>query len=406
MKAIKFFICLICIVNFSLFCFSQDFSISINDIRIETDYSDSGTITGYHLYIKKLDGINSVLLTETTKDPLGLEANYAYRASEWNAVNGDEIRMLDGKKLESEYAKFSIIDSTPQEDKIFGQAFHLYIPTELIYGYPWTRNGIVKVGRGTFINIRSFGAKYADYSAGFGDNPFMFDLGEPVKKPEKEEVPVKEEVIITDSYNPIAAYNFESVAKVTDGKIIYSKGPETIVQDIIQSLNEFDLTRPVDIVFAIDATGSMKDDIQQLRLNLMKELNKLLAKSEGNLRFGLILYRDYVDSFRYKDLPLRFYDFTQKVNDFEKALKSFNIHGTEGGDIPEAVYEAFYAGMEFYQWNEAAQKKIILIGDAEAHHKPRGTKQYSKEMIEKIAVTKGIKIDAIITPDGKNRGEK
>ena len=206
MKAIKFFFCLICIVNFSLFCFSQDFSISINDIRIETDYSDSGTITGYHLYIKKLDGINSVLLTETTKDPLGLEANYAYRASEWNAVNGDEIRMLDGKKLESEYAKFSIIDSTPQEDKIFGQAFHLYIPTELIYGYPWTRNGIVKVGRGTFINIRSFGAKYADYSAGFGDNPFMFDLGEPVKKPEKKEAACAASLLRKDYFLVLTRY--------------------------------------------------------------------------------------------------------------------------------------------------------------------------------------------------------
>ena len=38
--------------------------------------------------------------------------------------------------------------------------------------------------------------------------------------------------------------------------------------------------------------------------------------------------------------------------------------------------------MEFYKWNESAQKKIILIGDAEAHHKPRGTKKYTKELIK------------------------
>ena len=32
--------------------------------------------------------------------------------------------------------------------------------------------------------------------------------------------------------------------------------------------------------------------------------------------------------------------------------------------------------------------------------------EYTKELIEEMAKTKGIKIDAIITPDGKNRGEK
>ena len=93
MKAIKFFSCFICLFNLFFLCYAQEFVISINDVRIETDYSDAGEITGYHLYVKKLPEINSVLLTETTKDPLGQEDNYAYRASEWNAINGDEIRM-------------------------------------------------------------------------------------------------------------------------------------------------------------------------------------------------------------------------------------------------------------------------------------------------------------------------
>ena len=47
---------------------------------------------GYHLYIKKKADIASVLLTETTKDPALKESNYAYRAPEWNAINGDEKR--------------------------------------------------------------------------------------------------------------------------------------------------------------------------------------------------------------------------------------------------------------------------------------------------------------------------
>ena len=49
-----------------------------------------------------------------------------------------------------------------------------------------------------------------------------------------------------------------------------------------------------------------------------------------------------------------------------------------------------------------AERKIILIGDAEPHPSPRGTKKYTKELVEKIALEKNIRIDAIITPDEKS----
>ena len=78
--------------------------------------------------------------------------------------------------MDSEYAKFSLIDSTPEDDFQFGKAFHIYIPQELCFGYPWTRNGKVLVEKGTFINIRSFEKPYADYTGEFADNPFMFDF--------------------------------------------------------------------------------------------------------------------------------------------------------------------------------------------------------------------------------------
>ena len=139
-----------------------DLVIEQGDIRLEKD-SESG----YHLYIRKKPNINSVILVETTKDPTGQEANYAYRAENYNPINGDEKRILNGEFLNSEYAKYSLIDSTPEKDSKFGEAFHIYIPEELSYGYPWTRNGKIPVEKGTFINIRSFEKPYADYTGGF-----------------------------------------------------------------------------------------------------------------------------------------------------------------------------------------------------------------------------------------------
>ena len=122
-----------------------------SDLRLEME-SDLLGVKGYHLYIRALDSLQSVMLTETTKDPEGKSDNYAYRAFEYNSVNGDEIRILNGKKLESEYSKFSLIDSTPEDDREFGKAFHIFIPSEIQFGYPWSRNGTVRIGKGTFIN--------------------------------------------------------------------------------------------------------------------------------------------------------------------------------------------------------------------------------------------------------------
>ena len=103
--------------------------------------------------------------------------NYAYRALEWNAINGDEKRMLDGAFLDSPTSRYSLIDSTPEADADFGSSFHIYIPERMEFGYPWSRNGVVQIQKGTFISIRTFTKPYADYEGSdFLDNPFMFNF--------------------------------------------------------------------------------------------------------------------------------------------------------------------------------------------------------------------------------------
>jgi len=384
------------------------------DIRlVYDDGADFSSSAGYHLYIRKKSGIESVMLVETTKDPEGKEDNYSYRALDYNSINGDEIRYLDGKVLDSKYSKYSLIDSTPEDDPVFGQAFHIFIPPELAYGYPWSRNGLVKIGRGTFINIRSFEKKYGDYSGSYADNAYMFDLGKalvkeeklppPEEKKEEPLPPVPEEpevIVLTDDYNPLAAETFRNIAAFGGGEMVYSKGPDSLPDDIMASLDRIKNKEKADVVFAIDTTGSMKDDIQKLREVWVPQLIEKV-KEFSDLRLGLLLYRDYGDTYRYMNLPVKKFDFTREVNMVKKNLNSFYIYGTEGGDIPEAVYEALYASMEFYKWRPDAERKIILIGDAEPHPRPRGSGKYSKELVAKTSEEKKIMIDAIIVPDNK-----
>ena len=396
----------------------QELRISANDIKLIEDKENGG----YHLYVKKNPKVNSILLTETTKDPLGKNDSYAYRAKEYNPINGDEIRYLDGKKLESEGAKYSLLDSTVEKTDFFGDAFHIFIPKTVVYGYEWSRHGEVELGKGTFINIRSFEKPYADYSGDYMDNPFMFDLKvfkktvktvrKEVKKVEKKETPqpvlepevldepeifeepeVQAEIILTDNYNPVASEKFSEISK----EMIYSKGPETLIEDIGKILKTFVNAEKLDIVFAIDATGSMKDDIEKLREDLIPEIKRIFSK-EKDVRIAVLFYRDYGDTFKYMNLPVKCFDFTRSFKTFKEQLYSIKILGREGGDIPEAVYEAMFAASEFYKWRGDAQKEIILIGDAEPHPVPRGTGKYSKGYVMALAESKNIKIHSILLP--------
>ena len=154
----------------------------------------------------------------------------------------------------------------------------------------------------------------------------------------------------------------------------------------------------VDVVFAIDATGSMKNDVDYLRKELIPALEVELLNF-GSMRLGLILYRDYGDNYNYKGLPVKFFNFTDNCDEFYANLNDFKIRGNEGGDVPEAVYEALYAAMEFYLWDSKAQKKIILIGDAEPHKRPRGSIKCTKDMVLEMANQKSILIDTIILPE-------
>ena len=375
--------------------------IKANDIRLVEEKNELGETTGYHLYVRKIPGVESILLTETTRDPAGKADNYAYRALEYNPINGDEIRYLDGQPLVSEGAKYSLIDSTSERTDFFGQAFHIFIPLKVQYGYEWSRHAVIEIGKGTFINIRTFEKPYADYTGDYMDSPFMFNLETkrrpkpvpPVKEPEPEPEPEEEAVVLTDDYNPVASQRFGELSDT----VIYSKGPETIVDDILAVIENFGDKENLDVVFAIDATGSMKNDIETLKNDLLPALLKEFESSK-NARFGLLFYRDYGDSFNYKGLPVKFFGFTENLATFDKNLKSIRINGKEGGDIPEAVYEAIYSATEFYNWRLGVNRRIILIGDAEPHPRPRGLGKYSKEYVMGLAETKEIKVKTILLP--------
>jgi Mg-chelatase subunit ChlD len=116
----------------------------------------------------------------------------------------------------------------------------------------------------------------------------------------------------------------------------------------------------MDVVFLVDTTGSMGDEIAVVK----KSLVDMIAEIEGgkprpDVRFGLVVYRDRGDEY-----VTRLFDLT---DDTDAVIKEVNaIEASGGGDEPESVNEALHVAINDIKWDRDvnAEKTIFLIGDA------------------------------------------
>ncbi len=352
-------------------CSSDDLAVTLKDIRIDQNIKG-----GYDLYIRKKKCINSVLLTESTADPKKKNPAYALRNPSYDPVNGDEKRILNGKFLETKRKHlYFLVDSTPEKDKHFGEAFHIFIPYIVVYGYSWSRSGEIQVLDGTFLNIRTFSKPYADYTGLFRDNPFVLRV---IQKPPKE--------LPEGKYMKEAVDAFKSIAREGGGEAVKALGKDDMVNKVGDILDRVK-GDSIDLVLALDTTESMYDDMPVLKKRIIPLLREHLKRFKS-FRVGVLLYKDYMEEYLYKPFP-----FESSLGIVKRYIDGIRVSG--GRDLPEAVYEALYGSIHSYRWMAKA-REIILIGDAPPHPRPRG--KITKEMVFRDAKKLGIKINTIILP--------
>ncbi|MDR2467894.1 MAG: VWA domain-containing protein [Spirochaetaceae bacterium] len=363
---------ILCILLFqTMLIFAQDLNIGGGDVWVS-----QGADGGYHLYIRKKHDVASVLLVETTRDPSFREPNYAYRTNVWNPVNGDELRIIDGHPL-PQHNSWSLIDSTPEFVPELGiDAFHVYIPFFIQFGYPYTRNGEVYVVNGTYFNIRAFTLPHADYQGVFKDNPFVLEITQ-------DPLPGPPDL----NYMKDTEDSFDRLSRLTGGRVFRSRGPEDIVETL-GAIFQKEAGHDIDVVLCIDTTASMRNDITALRMRLVAAAQGMLSNFLS-LRVGVVAFRDYKDAY-----ITRVYPFTADLGVFQKTLSALQAVG--GGDIPEAVHEGLYESITKYQWRPEARKLVILIGDAPPHLEPRG--KITEIMVIDAARDRDVQINSVLLP--------
>ncbi len=153
----------------------------------------------------------------------------------------------------------------------------------------------------------------------------------------------------------------------------------------------------LDLVFLIDATGSMADEIDKLKATLQSIASEVAQlPSRPDLCLGLVAYRDKGDQFL-----LRSHDFTNDLNAFQGVLNALRAAG--GGDYPEAMSEALHETVHQLNWRgEGATRMVVLLADAPPHL-DYGGPQYDDDML--AALGKGIKIFSVGASGLDKQGE-
>ena len=142
----------------------------------------------------------------------------------------------------------------------------------------------------------------------------------------------------------------------------------------------------LDLVFMIDATGSMGDEIDKLKRS-MRAMAAQIAQLPGqpDICYGLVAYRDRGDAF-----ITRTHDFSNDLGAFQNLLAKVQAQG--GGDTPEALNEALHEVVHGLAWRTDAARLVVMVADAPPHL-DYGGPQYDTDM--QAALAKGIKLFAV-----------
>ena len=173
-------------------------------------------------------------------------------------------------------------------------------------------------------------------------------------------------------------------------EITISREGKRINEVVIIDKRETSSEIPLDIVFVLDTTGSMGEEIERLKTTIeIINLNITSFKPKPRVRFGMVLYKDRGDEYVTRIIPL-----TESLDEFKKELDMITAEG--GGDTPEDLQEALKDLINSMKWNNKGIKLGFIITDAPPHLDYKDQK-YTYVNAVKDAKKMGIKIFSVGT---------
>jgi len=143
----------------------------------------------------------------------------------------------------------------------------------------------------------------------------------------------------------------------------------------------------LDVVFLIDTTGSMGDELERIKTSLLAVTGKLKGKrADLQLRYGAVAYKDLGD-----DYVTMAHPFTDDAAAFNTAMQALSAGG--GGDLPESLNQGLARAVEGLQWRPDAAKVVFLVADAAPQMRFKGDVLYGDSGVKAVGL--GIRVHSV-----------
>jgi hypothetical protein len=142
----------------------------------------------------------------------------------------------------------------------------------------------------------------------------------------------------------------------------------------------------LDLMFVVDTTGSMSDELNYLKVELGDVIQRVQSEvnDDFSLRISVNFYRDHGD-----DYVVRSFPFTTDVPTALGQLADQSAGG--GGDWPEAVDEALADAIDGHSWSTDARARLcFLVLDAPPHDQANVRARLNDAVVS--AAAKGIRV--------------
>lgn len=130
-----------------------------------------------------------------------------------------------------------------------------------------------------------------------------------------------------------------------------------------QETQENETASKIQVVFALDCTGSMGGLIQAAKDKIWSIATSMSqTQSAVDISFGFVFYRDKGDQFVTKHIQL--------TNDMDMVYRELmDMQARGGGDTPESVNQAIFESIQDFKWDtsKTVYKVVFLVGDAPPH---------------------------------------
>lgn len=147
--------------------------------------------------------------------------------------------------------------------------------------------------------------------------------------------------------------------------------------EISLALDSTNAPTKLDVMFMIDTTGSMGDELEYLKAEMGDVIRRAASEDGIFVRTSVNFYRDKGDEYE-----LRYFDFRDDVDEAVSLLAKQRASG--GGDYEEAVDTALDYAIHQARWDEDAVKILFLVLDAPPHYDAQTVASINKS-IQKAA---------------------